>query len=90
MVDGELGITVEETRRVKAQNMALTKILRCGIDGIIKQAQALKKSLGRGEGGREISLVITKLQEGKMWGGMILGALGSELPEQFRDESKAV
>lgn len=36
---------------------------------------------------REISLVITKLQEAKMWAGKILEAIGSPFPEELRDEA---
>lgn len=57
------------------------------IDANIKKAQELQNKLGRSSGGREISLVVTKLQEAKMWAGKILEALGSEFPEQYRDEA---
>lgn len=40
------------------------------------------------EAGRELAIAKTKLQEAKMWIGKALGALGSELPEEFRDEAK--
>lgn len=51
------------------------KELRVQIDACIKYA------------GREVALARTKLQEAKMWVGKALGALGSELPEEFRDEA---
>ena len=63
-------------------------LLRKRIDAVIQEAQALQNGIGRDVGGREISLVVTKLQEGKMWAGKILEAMGSELPEQFRDQAK--
>lgn len=66
----------------------MTHELRKNIDACIKEAQKHAEMIGRGAGGREVSLVITKLQEGKMWAGKILEAVGSELPEQYRDEAK--
>lgn len=36
---------------------------------------------------REIALVRTKLQEAKMWTGKCLEAIGSELPQEFRDKA---
>ena len=36
---------------------------------------------------REMALAFTKLQEAKMWAGKCLEALGSELPEEFRDNA---
>lgn len=38
--------------------------------------------------GREISLVITKLQEAKMWAGKCLEMLGSELPKEYQDKAE--
>lgn len=66
------------------------KEMRKLIDANIKFAQNLKADEREEykKFGREISLVITKLEEGKMWGGKCLGALGSELPEEFRDEAE--
>lgn len=58
------------------------------IDVVIQKAQALQTSIGREAGGREISLVVTKLQEGKMWAGKILEAIGSELPKEYRDKAE--
>jgi len=60
---------------------------RKAVDAVIKSAQALQGKAGYGGGGREISLVVTKLQEGKMWAGKVLEEIGSELPEQYRDEA---
>ena len=57
------------------------------IDAVITKAQVLQGNLGREAGGREISLVVTKLQEGKMWAGKVLEALGSELPAEFADKA---
>lgn len=64
------------------------KALRVQIDACIKESIRLSAVIGRGAGGRELSLVTTKLQEGKMWAGKILEELGSELPAQYRDEAK--
>lgn len=61
------------------------KTLRVEIDRNIVKARGLQKQLPAG--GREIALVITKLQEAKMWAGQVLGELGSELPKEFQDKS---
>jgi len=37
---------------------------------------------------REMSLVITKLQEAKMWAGKCLEQIGSELPKEFQDKAE--
>lgn len=41
--------------------------LRAEISGRISQAYVLSSHVGRGIGGREVSLTITKLQEANMW-----------------------
>jgi hypothetical protein len=64
------------------------KALRVSIDSDIKLAQGLAERIARGDGGREMALTITKLQEAKMWAGQVLGALGHLLPEAYRDEAK--
>lgn len=50
------------------------------IDACIVKAQAEP-------GSREMALVITKLQEAKMWAGKVLEAMGSELPVEFQDKA---
>ena len=37
---------------------------------------------------RRLEKVLTNLQLAKMWVGKLLEVLGSELPEEFRDEAK--
>lgn len=64
------------------------KALRVSIDSDIQQARSLAERIARGDGGREMALTITKLQEAKMWAGQTLGALGHLLPEAYRDEAK--
>ena len=62
------------------------------IDANIKKAQALSngyfKEAGSTKGKRENALVITKLQEAKMWAGKILEEMNAPFPEELRDESK--
>lgn len=58
------------------------------IDTVIQKSQSLQAGIGRDAGGREISLVVTKLQEAKMWAGKILEAIGSELPKEFQDKAE--
>jgi len=48
-----------------------------------KAAQETADIVGRGPGGREVALAITKLQEAKMWGGKALGELGQKPPEGY-------
>ena len=60
---------------------------RKDVDRVIQDAQLLQSQIGREAGGREISLVVTKLQEAKMWAGKILEAIGSELPAEFQDKA---
>jgi len=60
------------------------------IDVCIKKAQGYAngyfKEANSTKGKRENALVITKLQEAKMWAGKILEAVGSPFPEELRDE----
>lgn len=62
--------------------------LRKHIDAVIQEAKELQSEIGREAGGREIALSVTNLEQGKMWGGKILEALGSELPAQFADKAE--
>lgn len=62
------------------------------IDGCIKKAQErancnFGKVMGA-VGKRENALVITKLQEAKMWAGKILEEMEAPFPEELRDEAK--
>ena len=60
---------------------------RQAVDAVIQEAQKLQEEIGRESGGREISIVVTKLQEGKMWAGKILEAIGSPFPEELADKA---
>jgi hypothetical protein len=61
--------------------------LRVEISKVIEFTDMVASLIERGAGGRELSLVKTKLQEAKMWAGLSLGERGSKLPEQFRDDA---
>jgi hypothetical protein len=70
------------------------KTLRVEIDKVISLAQMVRQFSKpntspneHNDFGREISLVITKLQEGKMWAGKCLEMIGSELPKEFQDKA---
>jgi hypothetical protein len=63
------------------------KALRVQIDAAIQACEKLSEVFKGREGGRELALVKTKLQEAKMWGGKVLEAWGSELPPEFRDKA---
>lgn len=58
------------------------------IDAVIQKGQLLQAAIGRNAGGREVSLVVTKLQEGKMWAGKILEAFGSPFPAELADKAE--
>lgn len=62
------------------------KDLRVAIDANIKTAQAYQDVFVV-EGARELGLVLTKLQEAKMWVGKVMEANDSPLPQEFRDEA---
>lgn len=53
------------------------------IDALIQKAKKVQDH----RCGREMALAHTKLQEAKMWVGKCLEAIGSELPEEFRDRT---
>ena len=71
-----LGVNVEDIHEFRSQ-----------IDALIQAAVRMRDSRPV-KGGREVALVHTKLQEAKMWAGKVLEEIGSELPEQYRDEAK--
>jgi hypothetical protein len=62
------------------------------IDANILKAQGLANGYfgeaGSLKGKRENALVITKLQEAKMWAGKILEAMNAPFPEELRDSAK--
>lgn len=69
--------------------------LRVDIDACIKTAAVIKNApnkeqlfIDQGKCQRELALAYTKLQEAKMWLGKCLEAVGSELPQEYRDEAK--
>lgn len=59
------------------------------IDAVIQKGQALQQQIAasQSKGGREVALVVTKLQEGKMWAGKILEAIGSPFPPELADKA---
>ena len=62
--------------------------LRKDIDARIRDAQNFQAEMGHTPGGREIALVVTKLQEAKMWAGKILEALGTPFPPELADKAE--
>lgn len=79
------------------------KEFRKQIDACIQEADSIGKILPSRErteemesmgvkpapiGNRELEQTRIKLQEAKMWVGKILEAIGSELPEAFRDKAE--
>lgn len=63
------------------------KDLRVQIDATIKRAKELADTRPP-KGGAEMTLVYRNLQMAKMWCGKVLEEMGSQLPEEFRDEAK--
>lgn len=67
------------------------KDFRVLVDGLIKTAayyRAHPVSIDESvRGAREMAIVHTKLQEAKMWLGMVLEDMGHKVPEEFRDEA---
>ena len=57
---------------------------RKAIDANIQKAESLKNGMSNSNELRAISLSKTKLEEGKMWVGKTLEAIGSELPKEFQ------
>ncbi len=78
----------QETYGDATDLISATKALRVSIDASIKEAQTVAKMINRGNGGREVALSITKLQEAKMWAGKALEEYGHPLPAYYRDEAK--
>lgn len=73
------------TTNVNAENeITQTKSLRVELDSIIKAVKLLSPT-------RETSLVVTKLQEARMWAGQNLSNYESEYDKsQFADKSDSV
>ena len=71
-------------------NQELLHNFRKQIDACIKTAQTDYGCTEEvsDEYKRRMTLVLTHLQEGKMWVGKCLEEVGSELPKEFRDEAK--
>lgn len=74
----------------KEEKVEAVHNLRLKIAEAVKFAKETQHVVGRDAGGREISLILTKLQEAKMWGGKALGELGEQPPEGYKhDEPQA-
>jgi hypothetical protein len=63
----------EETAEIKA--------LRVTIDGAIQEAKRQTPS-------RAVALVVTKLEEAKMWAGKRFEEIGRELPKEYQDKAE--
>lgn len=57
------------------------KDLRVAIDKCINQAKETGQS-------RALALVVTKLEEAKMWAGKQFEELGRELPKEYQDKAE--
>lgn len=68
------------------QLIAAVKSLRGDIHLSYMDARKLADYINRGDGGREVALTITKLQEAKHWLGEVLKIVGHPLPDEYRDE----
>lgn len=77
-----------DPKEVNTHIIGKVKEGRVIISQTIDFLEALRKIANEGVGGREFSLSITKLQEAKHWLGEALGALGQQLPPEYRDDGK--
>lgn len=83
-MDQEQPLIAPSAQQTRDAEIVGTKELRVQIDAVIQAAKSRKPS-------REMSLVITKLQEAVMWAGMNLKALGETNPyPNSRDASNTV
>lgn len=59
--------------------------VRKRVSAAMEVCEHIRASLeeGAATGRRELALVITKLQEARMWAGKLAGELGSALPEGY-------
>lgn len=55
------------TEDITTHLIGKAKEQRVFVDGIIKNVKKIRSVENEGKGGRELSLVITKLEEAKMW-----------------------
>ena len=60
---------------------AAVKQLRVHINACIQEVDTVGSS-------RALSLVKTKLEEGKMWAGKVFEEMGRELPKQYQDKAE--
>ena len=67
----------------------IIKDFRKEIDALIQKSVALLSEwAGPGkDGGRELALVRTKLEEAKMWAGKVLEAVGNPFPAELADKA---
>jgi len=57
------------------------KDLRVAIDACVNQTKEIGQS-------RALALVVTKLEEAKMWAGKQFEELGRELPKEYQDKAE--
>lgn len=90
MRNGELepeDIAFEEKRN--QEKTVVLKSLRVAINATIAEAKQAADAMGwRDDGGPELSLCITNLQQARQWAGEALGEIGHKLPEEYRDAAK--
>lgn len=61
---------------------------RVNMDLWLRNLNYLLERLNRRDGAREVALAKTKVEEARMWLGKALGALGHQLPKEYRDEAE--
>lgn len=76
------------TSEVKALRLDIAECTRTAADLLKRTPDGPQSEHSIGEYRRAVALSRTKLQEAKMWLGKALEAMGSELPEEYRDEPK--
>lgn len=84
-------VTQEDMQKATDDYVAEVKQFRKEIDANIQKAEAMlnvyPQELIHISCARELSLVRTKLQEAKMWGGKILEVLGTPFPPELADKA---
>lgn len=78
---GKIGVTIMDSNPNPEDVVQEIKTLRTHIDASIQEAKGLESS-------RAISLVITKLEEAKMWAGKRFEEIGRELPKEYQDKAE--
>lgn len=76
----------EEKHSYNQEMISRIKRLRQDMDLTLKTMAHIQGKLSANEGLREWALVITNMQQSRLWTGAALEKLGLELPEEYADK----